>query len=135
MNALSAEDIVSRRPAAAESRLSSYIQRQLVLSYLCHHCYVGTARAFVKESSVQLLDADGDEIMLRDKAEPIEDVENVQLRSGTPRSPQHESYPEPLTPPRYSTMHHGWPDIGSDRPTQQAFPCRPSTPFKTIPGK
>ncbi|KAH8106998.1 CTLH/CRA C-terminal to lish motif domain-containing protein, partial [Cristinia sonorae] len=37
--------------------------RTLVLDYLCHNSYTGTARAFVRESAVKHLDADGDELM------------------------------------------------------------------------
>ena len=39
------------------------LQRSLVLNYLCHHCYTRTAAAFAKDSTVQHLDPDGDEIL------------------------------------------------------------------------
>ncbi|KAF9013905.1 CTLH/CRA C-terminal to lish motif domain-containing protein [Cyathus striatus] len=37
--------------------------RDIVIDYLCHNCYTNTARAFVKDSSVRQLDADGDEVI------------------------------------------------------------------------
>lgn len=37
--------------------------RVLVLDYLCHNSFASTARAFVRDSAIQHLDADGDEIM------------------------------------------------------------------------
>ncbi|PCH37984.1 hypothetical protein WOLCODRAFT_135975 [Wolfiporia cocos MD-104 SS10] len=37
--------------------------RQLVLDFLCHNAFSNTARAFVKDSAIHHLDADGDEIM------------------------------------------------------------------------
>ncbi|TCD64665.1 hypothetical protein EIP91_003826 [Steccherinum ochraceum] len=37
--------------------------RSLVLDYLCHNSYTETARAFVRDSAVKHLDADGDELM------------------------------------------------------------------------
>jgi hypothetical protein len=41
----------------------SWLQRSLVMDYLCHHCYTRTAVAFAKDSTVRHLDADGDEIL------------------------------------------------------------------------
>lgn len=38
-------------------------QRSLVLDYLCHNCYISTAKAFARDSTVRQLDADGDEIL------------------------------------------------------------------------
>ncbi|THH33971.1 hypothetical protein EUX98_g199 [Antrodiella citrinella] len=37
--------------------------RALVLDYLCHSSYTDTARAFVRDSTIKHLDADGDELM------------------------------------------------------------------------
>jgi len=37
--------------------------RALILDYLCHNSYTDTARAFVRDSAVKHLDADGDELM------------------------------------------------------------------------
>lgn len=48
--------------------LSVFLQRALVLDYLCHNCYSATARAFARDSTVRHLDADGDEIMLPNRA-------------------------------------------------------------------
>ena len=42
-------------------------KRSLVLDYLCHNCYTSTARAFARDSTVRLLDADGDEVMQPEK--------------------------------------------------------------------
>lgn len=38
--------------------------RTLVLDYLCHNSYSNAARAFIRDSSVKHLDADGDEMMM-----------------------------------------------------------------------
>jgi len=46
------------------NRSSSLLpQRSLVLDYLCHNCYINTAKAFARDSTVRQLDADGDEIL------------------------------------------------------------------------
>jgi hypothetical protein len=42
-------------------------KRSLVLDYLCHNCYTSTSRAFARDSTVRLLDADGDEVMQSEK--------------------------------------------------------------------
>ena len=39
------------------------IQRNLIFDYLCHNAFTDTARAFVRESTVKSVDADGDEVM------------------------------------------------------------------------
>ena len=41
-----------------------YSQRTLVLDYLCHNCYSDSARAFARDSQVQHLDRDGDDLTL-----------------------------------------------------------------------
>ncbi|KAI0797987.1 CTLH/CRA C-terminal to lish motif domain-containing protein [Abortiporus biennis] len=43
--------------------------RTLVFDYLCHSSYTETARAFVRDSAVKHLDADGDELMSTDDVE------------------------------------------------------------------
>lgn len=48
------------------SSLPAYELRTFVLDYLVHHCYTKTAKAFIKDSTVPCLDADGDEIQLID---------------------------------------------------------------------
>lgn len=59
--------------------------RALILDYLCHNCYTRTARAFARDSTVQHLNADGDEV-IRPKGEgdsvgiTDEDLEQVELR-------------------------------------------------------
>lgn len=56
-----------------------------MLDYLCHHCYTKTARAFVQDTAVKHLDADGDEIMQSDGGETPGELseallERVELR-------------------------------------------------------
>lgn len=46
-----------------ECLLIALEQRALVLDYLCHSSYTDTARAFVRDSTIKHLDADGDELM------------------------------------------------------------------------
>lgn len=56
----------SKRTATSSSPVlhpTSYQLRSLVLDYLCHNCYISTAKAFARDSTVQQLDADGDEIL------------------------------------------------------------------------
>ncbi|CAL1704646.1 unnamed protein product [Somion occarium] len=49
--------------------------RALVLDYLCHNAFSNAARAFVRDSAVKHLDADGDELMCAsDKEEPRVDT-------------------------------------------------------------
>ncbi|TEB36398.1 hypothetical protein FA13DRAFT_1623639 [Coprinellus micaceus] len=43
---------------------TAYQLRALVLDYLCHQCFTNTARAFLHDSTVKELDADGDEVVL-----------------------------------------------------------------------
>ncbi|KAI0054156.1 hypothetical protein FA95DRAFT_1551965 [Auriscalpium vulgare] len=53
------------RPPPANARFTSPSSQQLralVLDYLCHKCYIRTARAFACDSIVRHLDADGDEV-------------------------------------------------------------------------
>jgi hypothetical protein len=51
-------------PHDSRNRNSSLLpQRSLVLDYLCHNCYISTAKAFARDSTVRQLDADGDEIL------------------------------------------------------------------------
>lgn len=63
-------------------------QRSLVLDYLCHSCYTGTARAFAQDSTVRHLDADGDEMIARREDErdstgvTEEDLKQVEIRRG-----------------------------------------------------
>lgn len=63
-------------------------QRSLVLDYLCHSCYTGTARAFAHDSTVRHLDADGDEMIARREDEQDytgvtdEDLKQVEIRRG-----------------------------------------------------
>ncbi|KAK0196944.1 PQ loop repeat-domain-containing protein [Armillaria mellea] len=61
----SPERTLSRTRSAPHARPdpSPYQLRSLVLDYLSHQCYTRTARAFAEDSSVQHLDADGDEVM------------------------------------------------------------------------
>ncbi|KAJ7581240.1 hypothetical protein C8J56DRAFT_1006229 [Mycena floridula] len=56
----------TKQPNPALMNPTPYQIRNLVLDYLCHHCYTNTARAFARDSSVRQLDADGDEIMRSD---------------------------------------------------------------------
>ncbi|THH20698.1 hypothetical protein EW146_g723 [Bondarzewia mesenterica] len=59
--------------------------RALVLDYLCHNCYIRTARVFARDSLVQHLNADGEEVM-RPKGEgdsvgvTDDDLEEVESR-------------------------------------------------------
>lgn len=39
------------------------MQRALILDYLRHNGYASTARAFLRDSAIKHLDADGDEMM------------------------------------------------------------------------
>ncbi|KAJ2913434.1 hypothetical protein MD484_g6972, partial [Candolleomyces efflorescens] len=51
-----------KKGASSLKSPTAYQLRSLVLDYLCHHCYTSTARAFIRDSTVKELDADGDEI-------------------------------------------------------------------------
>lgn len=52
-----------RRPGASPFKSpTAYHLRTLVLDYLSHKCYTNTAKAFINDSTVKALDADGDEI-------------------------------------------------------------------------
>ncbi|EIM90091.1 uncharacterized protein STEHIDRAFT_108677 [Stereum hirsutum FP-91666 SS1] len=90
--------------------------RSLVLDYLCHSCYTGTARAFAQDSTVRHLDADGDEMVARREDErdstgvTEEDLKQVEIRreiqtsilSGsvdTARSLLQKHFPDVLSPP------------------------------------
>lgn len=56
--------LVSTPHSDSLNRNSSLLQqRSLVLDYLCHNCYISTAKAFARDSTVRQLDADGDEIL------------------------------------------------------------------------
>jgi len=48
--------------------MSNPIQRSLVLNYLSQNCHTASAKAFLRDSSVRHLDADGDEIMQPDRS-------------------------------------------------------------------
>lgn len=41
-----------------------------MLDYLCHYCYAGTVEAFIKDSTVKELDADGEEVLAGMEGEP-----------------------------------------------------------------
>ncbi|OBZ75812.1 hypothetical protein A0H81_04302 [Grifola frondosa] len=57
--------------------------RALVLDYLCHHSYTGAAQAFLRDSEVKQLDADGDEIMPPYKAgDELSDAYQTKLALG-----------------------------------------------------
>ena len=62
----------------------------MVFDYLCHSAFTDTARAFVRDSAVKHLDADGDELMSVEAlghsdllAETMEDkLSQAELRRG-----------------------------------------------------
>lgn len=56
-----------------------------MLDYLCHSGYLGTARAFIRDTAVRELDADGDEVMSTESEDSVitpELTAVVQLRRG-----------------------------------------------------
>lgn len=55
-------------------------QRDLVLDYLIHNCYTSATRAFVRESGVKHVDADGDEVMTSPVKESSEAVDTLEER-------------------------------------------------------
>ncbi|KAI0748129.1 hypothetical protein C8Q80DRAFT_1270571 [Daedaleopsis nitida] len=54
--------------------------RDLVLDYLVHNCYTSTAHAFVRESGIKHVDADGDEMMISPEKEKPEVLDTLELR-------------------------------------------------------
>ncbi|KAI0709243.1 CTLH/CRA C-terminal to lish motif domain-containing protein [Earliella scabrosa] len=54
--------------------------RDLVLDYLIHNCYTSATRAFVRESGVKHVDADGDEVMTSPVKESSEAVDTLEER-------------------------------------------------------
>lgn len=49
--------------ASSLANPTTFQLHSLVLDYLCHSCYTRTASAFNRDSTIRLLDADGDEIL------------------------------------------------------------------------
>ncbi|KAI0807384.1 hypothetical protein C8Q74DRAFT_1227340 [Fomes fomentarius] len=54
--------------------------RALVLDYLVHNCHTSTTHAFVKESGMNDVDEDGDEMMTSPAKERPEDLDNLEER-------------------------------------------------------
>lgn len=61
---------------------STFQQRELVLDYLVHNCFNSTVEAFVSESSVAHVDADGDEVMPAPEKSLTKDSVDLKERMG-----------------------------------------------------
>ena len=67
-----------------------------MLDYLCHSCYLSTARAFARDSAIRHLDGDGDEMM--PLAKGLEGDLVAGFMEGVLRSVEHRDSEFLLTP-------------------------------------